>query len=83
MEEISPDIVAPGFNILAQGGVDPVTYPTEYMEISGTSMATPHVGGAAALIKQAKPDWNPLQIKSAMMTTSKFRGVVAVNAYVM
>ncbi len=70
-ESISkPDIVAPGVEICAsQHG----TYQSsnsckdgDHIAISGTSMATPHVAGAAALIKQANPDWTPQQIKTAI-----------------
>ncbi|MCR4428062.1 MAG: S8 family serine peptidase [Caldiserica bacterium] len=62
-----PEIAAPGGGIwstvpLAMGG---------YANYSGTSMASPHVGGAAALIAQAHPDWTPLQIKTALMNTAK------------
>ncbi|WP_413466623.1 S8 family serine peptidase [Mesobacillus subterraneus] len=62
--EIKPDIVAPGVAINS-------TIPGGYLPLQGTSMAAPHVAGAAALIKQAHPDWSPAEIKSAIMNTAK------------
>ncbi|MFW5942408.1 MAG: S8 family serine peptidase [Chloroflexota bacterium] len=72
---LKPDIAAPGVNIMAQGYDGAVTGEDQHLgygQVSGTSMAAPHVAGAAAVILQAHPDWSPQQVKSAMMTTSKY-----------
>ncbi|WP_079506310.1 S8 family serine peptidase [Mesobacillus jeotgali] len=61
--EIKPDIVAPGVAINS-------TIPGGYLPLQGTSMAAPHIAGAAALIKQAHPDWTPAEIKAAIMNTA-------------
>ena len=70
---VKPDVTAPGINILA--GFTPETansMPDEtFAYLSGTSMSVPHVAGVAALLMQAKPDWSPSAIKSAMMTTAR------------
>jgi len=65
---LKPDVIAPGQDILA--AVSPVgDAGREFDLFSGTSMATPHIAGLAALLKQLHPDWTPMMIKSALMTT--------------
>jgi subtilisin family serine protease len=62
---IKPEVVAPGVSIVSAlmgGGT---------ISHSGTSMATPHVGGAAALLKAIHPEWRPGQIKAALVTTAE------------
>ncbi|GAB4826540.1 hypothetical protein Ancab_033434 [Ancistrocladus abbreviatus] len=71
---LKPDIVAPGHQIWAAWSppsvLDPVLEGNNFALLSGTSMATPHVAGIAALIKQLNPSWNPSMIASAMSTTA-------------
>ena len=65
---IKPDISAPGVNILAaETGSDGELFQV----ISGTSMASPHVAGSFALLKEAHPDWSAAQARSALMTTAR------------
>src|SRR5206468_7665813 len=69
---IKPDVVAPGVDVVSSGyavGDFPVPF-TGFGSASGTSMATPHVAGSAALLVQLHPDWTPAQVKSALMTTA-------------
>ena len=72
---LKPDIAAPGVNILAQGYTEGVTGEARHLgygQASGTSMAAPHVSGAAALLQQVHPTWSVAAIKSALMSTSKY-----------
>lgn len=74
---LKPDIMAPGVAILAAaipdrevGSVPIGKKPSKFAINSGTSMACPHVTGAAALIKSVHQAWTPSMIKSALMTTA-------------
>lgn len=74
LDVIKPDVAAPGVGILA----GEVLFPDAnnnggqfFAFLSGTSMASPHVAGTFALLKQAHPDWSAAQAKSAVMTTAR------------
>ena len=74
---LKPDIAAPGVNILAAWIPTPPpsslpagqTQASQFKFVSGTSMACPHVAGAAATVKAWSPAWSPAAIRSAIMTT--------------
>lgn len=70
-----PDVTAPGVQILAGTTPAPATmlggFPGQlFQAIQGTSMSSPHVAGAAALLLALHPNWTPGQVKSALMTTA-------------
>jgi minor extracellular serine protease Vpr len=77
---VKPDVVAPGVNVLS-------SIPTSYCNgdpcfafFQGTSMATPHLAGAAAIVKQAHPDWPAWAIRSAVVNTADVGVLTQTNA---
>ncbi|MFD9457646.1 S8 family serine peptidase [Streptomyces sp. NPDC059985] len=62
---LKPEIAAPGVGISAAAAGGRGVYA--YQSMSGTSMATPHVAGAAAILKQRHPDWSARQLKAALV----------------
>ncbi|MFI7674555.1 S8 family serine peptidase [Actinophytocola sp. NPDC049390] len=71
---IKPDVTAPGVDIVAalhsDGTIGPEVEPG-YTALSGTSMATPHVAGAAALLAQQHPDHTGAQLKAILSASAK------------
>lgn len=76
---LKPDLTAPGVGIAAAGAAGSVleTAPTTghpapgYFSLDGTSMAAPHVAGAAAMLAQQHPDWTGAEIKAALVGSAK------------
>ncbi|MFJ7949661.1 S8 family peptidase [Streptomyces sp. NPDC096354] len=71
---IKPEITAPGVGIVAaraSGTTLGTPVDANYIAMNGTSMATPHVAGAAALMAQRHPDWNGACIKAALTSHAK------------
>lgn len=67
---LKPELLAPGVDVIAASASDRTTGEPTFASMSGTSMAAPHVAGLAALMRQKYPDWSPMAIKSALMTTA-------------
>ncbi|MFJ6573289.1 S8 family peptidase [Streptomyces sp. NPDC091292] len=76
---VKPDVTAPGVAITAAAapGSEIDTRPSTphpapgYLQIDGTSMATPHVAGAAAILKQRHPGWKSAELKGALTASAK------------
>jgi len=66
--DLKPDVSAPGAQILSS--TLPNTDRSRFAVFDGTSMATPHVAGAAALLLELHPHWTPAEVRSALVSTA-------------
>ena len=67
---VKPDVVAPGVNVLSSIPAAFCSAPPCFAFFQGTSMATPHLAGSAAVVRQQHPDWSASQIRSAIVNMS-------------
>jgi subtilisin family serine protease len=71
---VKPEITGPGVDVVAAraaGTTLGTPVDRRYTRLSGTSMATPHVSGAAALLAQQHPEWTAERLKSALVSTAR------------
>lgn len=66
---IKPDVVAPGVNVLSAIPADG-NYDEAFAFFNGTSMATPHLAGSAAVVIGRHADWDAWQVRSAIVNTA-------------
>ncbi|OKI65093.1 S8 family serine peptidase [Micromonospora sp. CB01531] len=79
---VKPEITAPGVGIVAAraaGTAMGTPVDAYYTAASGTSMAAPHVAGAAAILAQRHPDWNAAQLKDALVSTARTNPALTVH----
>jgi minor extracellular serine protease Vpr len=72
---IKPDVVAPGVNVLSSIPHAYCAAPPCFAFFQGTSMATPHLAGSAAIVRQQHPAWSAAMVRSAIVNTAE-RGVL-------
>ncbi|QFU21401.1 S8 family serine peptidase [Shewanella sp. YLB-09] len=75
---LKPDLAAPGTSILS--ATSPDEDGTDFTTMTGTSMASPHVAGAAALMSQLHPEWSANDIKTALTSTAHMTSVLDDDA---
>ena len=77
---VKPDVMAPGVNVVSSiprsycGGAPCFAF------FNGTSMATPHLAGSAAVVRQARPGWSAAQVRSAIVNTADRKVVKALGS---
>ena len=75
---LKPDVTAPGVSIISTA----IGTGNQGAALSGTSMASPHVAGVAALTRQAHPDWRVADIKAAIVNTGRPSSVLDYSTHI-
>jgi len=68
---VKPDVVAPGVNVLSSIPAAFCAKPPCFAFFQGTSMATPHLAGSAAIVRQQHPGWSAAEVRSAIVNTGE------------
>lgn len=77
---LKPDLAGPGNDVTAARSSDYPAGDGSYLTMSGTSMATPHVAGAAAIVKQQHPDYSATQLRAVLLSSATDVGLTAYQA---
>jgi minor extracellular serine protease Vpr len=67
---VKPDVVAPGVNVMSSIPTYMCRGEPCFAFLSGTSMASPHLAGSAAVLRQQHPDWTAADVRSAVVNTA-------------
>ena len=67
---MKPDAVAPGVNVLSSIPANACAVPPCFAFFNGTSMATPHLAGSAAVVRGQHGDWSAADVRSAIVNTA-------------
>jgi subtilisin family serine protease len=73
---VKPDVVAPGVNVLSSIPHTFCDTPPCFAFFQGTSMATPHLAGSAAVVRGQHPDWSAAEVRSAIVNTAADKQVL-------
>jgi subtilisin family serine protease len=76
---VKPDVVAPGANVLSSIPAGFCAAPPCWAFFQGTSMATPHLAGSAAVVLAQHPTWSAAQVRSAIVNTAD-QGVLKTSS---
>lgn len=72
---VKPDVMAPGVNVLSSQPAAACAAPPCWAFFQGTSMATPHLAGSAAVVLSQHPSWSAAEVRSAIVNQAD-QGVI-------